>query len=171
MSIMKTLERSQSGIVLLEALIGILIFSLGILSMVALGATAATVQADAQYRTEAMNLAERVLSQIWTGVDRTQQTINGVVMSMVSASSLTDFQHFGDGDNCVFTGSASTNPAIVDWVATLQPTGKPSPLPGSTGKQQIRVNTAVNNQVSITICWQAPSDNKLRHYTLVSYVN
>jgi type IV pilus assembly protein PilV len=72
MSIMKTLERSQSGIVLLEALIGILIFSLGVLSMVALGATAVTVQADAQYRTEAMNLAERDLSQIWTGVDRTQ---------------------------------------------------------------------------------------------------
>jgi len=40
--------------VLLEALIGILIFSLGILSMVALGATAVNVQADAQYRTEAI---------------------------------------------------------------------------------------------------------------------
>jgi len=47
---MKTLERSQAGSVLLEALIGILIFSLGILSMVALGATAVNVQADAQYR-------------------------------------------------------------------------------------------------------------------------
>ncbi|MBL8401177.1 hypothetical protein [Accumulibacter sp.] len=169
---MKTLERSQSGSVLLEALIGILIFSLGILSMVALGATAVNVQADAQYRTEAMNLAERILSQIWTGVDRTQETINGVVMSVVSASSLNNYQHFSSGDNCVFTGSASTMPAVVDWVATLLPTDKPSPLPGSTaGRQQIKVVPANNNQVSITICWQTPSDNKVRHYTLVSYVN
>lgn len=169
---MKTLERSQAGSVLLEALIGILIFSLGILSMVALGATAVNVQADAQYRTEAMNLAERILSQIWTGVDRTQETINGVVMSVVSASSLNNYQHFSNGENCVFTGSASTMPAVVDWVATLLPTGKPSPLPGSTaGRQQIKVVPANNNQVSITICWQTPSDNKVRHYTLVSYVN
>jgi type IV pilus assembly protein PilV len=75
-SIVKRMHVSQSGVVLLEALIGILIFSMGILAMVALGATAATVQADAQYRTEAMNLAERISSAIWTGVDRTQ-TIKG----------------------------------------------------------------------------------------------
>jgi len=63
-------------------------------------------------------------------------------------------------------------PAVVDWVATLMPTDKPSPLPGSTaGRQQIKVVPANNNQVSITICWQTPSDNKVRHYTLVSYVN
>jgi len=61
-----------------------------------------------------MNLAERILSQIWTGVDRTQETINGVVMSVVSASSLNNYQHFSNGDNCVFTGSASTMPAVVD---------------------------------------------------------
>jgi hypothetical protein len=137
---MKTLERSQSGSVLLEALIGILIFSLGILSMVALGATAATVQADAQYRTEAMNLAERVLSQIWTGVDRTQETINGVVMSVVSASSLTDFQHFSDW------GQLRVHRVGFDQCRRLS-TGSPPcclpaslpRLPGSTaGRQQIR---------------------------------
>jgi hypothetical protein len=67
----------------------------------------------------------------------------------------------------VFTGSASTRQEVIDWVAAVR---APSRL-GSRECSRSAVNTARNNQVSITICWQAPSDHKLRHYTLVTYVN
>ena len=42
---------------LLEALHGILIFSLAVLALVAMASTAVTVQADAQFRSDAMKLA------------------------------------------------------------------------------------------------------------------
>jgi len=48
---MKTSAQSQQGVFLIEALLGILIFSLGVLAMVALGTTAVSAQSDAQFRT------------------------------------------------------------------------------------------------------------------------
>jgi len=50
---------------LLEALIAILIFSLGILSLVALQATAIQLTGDAKYRTDAALLANRLIGQMW----------------------------------------------------------------------------------------------------------
>ena len=44
---------SQAGFFMLEALVAILIFSLGILGLVAMGSVAINAQNDAQYRTEA----------------------------------------------------------------------------------------------------------------------
>ncbi|MBL8367702.1 MAG: hypothetical protein JNM54_07255, partial [Candidatus Accumulibacter sp.] len=47
------LPREQAGVMLLEALIAILVFSLGILSLVALQATSIKLTGDAKYRTDA----------------------------------------------------------------------------------------------------------------------
>jgi type IV pilus assembly protein PilV len=151
---------SQSGVVLLEALIGIMIFSIGILALVALGTTAITVQADAQYRTEAMNLAERMSSAIWTGVARTPE-------GEVDPVALAAYRQQDGGDDCTFSGSEATRQEVIDWLAAVR-----SSLPGSVEEmQQVAVNPARHNQVSITICWQAPADQRVRHYTLVTYVN
>jgi len=57
--------RKQHGALLLEALIGILIFSIGILALVAMQATAISQVTDARYRTEAANLADRFIGGIW----------------------------------------------------------------------------------------------------------
>jgi type IV pilus assembly protein PilV len=57
---------NQSGVMLLEALIAILVFSLGILSLVALQATAVQLTSDAKYRTDATLLANRLIGQMWT---------------------------------------------------------------------------------------------------------
>lgn len=164
---MKAMERSQSGVFLLEALIGVLVFSIGVLALVALSSTAVSMQADAQFRAEAMNLAQRLSSEIWTGVDRTTQTINGAEMSVVTSSSLELYQHAPGGASCVFTGAASGRQVVLDWKDAVQ-----AALPGSgNGMQQVSVDAAVNNRTTITICWQAPSDTKVRQYTLVTYVN
>jgi hypothetical protein len=60
-----TTARAQAGVMLLEALIGILIFSLGILSLVALQATSIQLTSDAKYRTDASLLANRLIGQMW----------------------------------------------------------------------------------------------------------
>ena len=55
---MQATKKNQQGMMLLEALLGILIFSLAVLALVAMASTAVTVQADAQFRSDAMKLAQ-----------------------------------------------------------------------------------------------------------------
>ncbi len=58
----------EQGVMLLEALLGILIFSIGILALVAMQGLAITYVADAKYRTDASFLASSLIGQMW--VDR-----------------------------------------------------------------------------------------------------
>jgi type IV pilus assembly protein PilV len=68
---MKTLrQRSQQGVMLIEALIAILLFSTGILAMIAMQGLAISYAADAKYRSDASFLANELMGQIW--VDRSQ---------------------------------------------------------------------------------------------------
>jgi type IV pilus assembly protein PilV len=59
---------SQHGAMLLEAMIGILIFSIGILAMIAMQGLAVGYVSDAKYRSDAAFFANELLGQIW--VDR-----------------------------------------------------------------------------------------------------
>ncbi|MEQ1774626.1 MAG: hypothetical protein ABL891_12650 [Burkholderiales bacterium] len=55
----------QQGVMLLEALIGLLIFSMGILALVGMQATAISQVNDAKYRSEASHMADRMIGEIW----------------------------------------------------------------------------------------------------------
>ena len=59
---------TQEGVMLLEALIGILIFSIGILALLGMQATAMRATIDAKYRSEAAFLANEIIGTMW--VDR-----------------------------------------------------------------------------------------------------
>jgi type IV pilus assembly protein PilV len=54
----------QDGVVLIEALLGILIFSIGILALIGMQSVAVKNTTDARYRTEAAYLANSILSQM-----------------------------------------------------------------------------------------------------------
>ena len=58
----------QGGALLLEAMIAILLFSLGVLSLVGMQAMAVTNVSEAKYRTDASFYANQLIGQIW--VDR-----------------------------------------------------------------------------------------------------
>ncbi|MGA8053476.1 MAG: type IV pilus modification protein PilV [Burkholderiales bacterium] len=152
----------QAGMMMIEALVGILIFSLGILALVGLQATTVSSVADAQYRVEAVNMTNQLLSQIWTNVDRTsEQTVR---------DSLQQFEHnaTGNAETCAFSGDASVHPVVTSWTSLASAHG----LPGVTGaRQQVVVNTALNNLVMITVCWQAPSETSPHRHTVVANVN
>ena len=62
------MRRTQSGVALLEALVGILIFSIGILALMGLQAQSIRNTVEAKYRNEAAYLANQVIGQMW--VDR-----------------------------------------------------------------------------------------------------
>lgn len=56
----------QTGSVLLEALLAILLFSVGILGLVRMHAVSITHVSNAKYRTEASFLANRVIAEMWS---------------------------------------------------------------------------------------------------------
>ncbi|HSG77203.1 MAG TPA: type IV pilus modification protein PilV [Burkholderiales bacterium] len=62
------MRKTQSGVALLEALVGILIFSIGILALMGLQAQSIRNTVEAKYRNEAAYLANQIIGQMW--VDR-----------------------------------------------------------------------------------------------------
>ena len=154
----------QRGSFLIEALIGILIFSLGILALVGMQAAAISAQSDARYRTEASNLAQQMVNTMWLNVDRTN--------TATLQASLVGFQHQTTGSSCNFSGATSGDALVADWLTSVTEAG--SGLPGATASmQQISVNTAAGayNRVTITLCWLPPRAATPNRHTVVTYVN
>ena len=164
---MKTTAYSQQGVFLIEALIGILVFSLGVLAMVALGTATISAQSDAQYRTEAANLANEIASTISLRADRLPQATPADTILALNAS-LAPFEHNVGGALCLFTAGASGEALVTDWVDKVTGT-----LPGVIvrGLQVDTTTLAAFSGVRVTVCWQAPTDKSVRSYTLVTYVN
>lgn len=163
----------QGGMFLIEALVAILLFAVGILGMVGMSALATAAQSDAQYRTLAASLASRIAQEAWVGVDR--YTGADVVTRAASLkTSLATFQHNPGGADCVFSGGAGTNPAVVAWAADASTVGSEWNLPGATATmQQVLVDTDVGgyNRLTVTVCWKLPSNPAARQHVLVTYVN
>jgi type IV pilus assembly protein PilV len=154
--------------ILIEALMAILIFSLGILGLVGVNALAAGTQSDAQFRNEANRLAERIVNEMWLNVNRSTD--------LTLAASVDSFEHRADVGACDTgaAGTASDNPLIKDWVATIVAGGMGG-LPGATARmQQIVVNpkpgVAGDKQVTVTVCWKAPSDIAVRRHVVTTYI-
>jgi type IV pilus assembly protein PilV len=136
---------------LIEALIAILIFSVGVLAIVQLQAIAAKQAADAEYRSMASMLASDLVSRMW-GTDRTSATLKTAYGSEA-----------GQG--------------YKEWFDQV----KASRLPGVTdedNKPEIDIGTAKGltaTQVKITLHWQAPGkrqnttgkDERLHEYVTV----
>jgi len=134
--------RAQRGSALLEALFAILIFSIGLLALVALQAVSIKNSIDAKYRSDASYVANQIIAQMW--VDRT-------------AAVLDSYAHRADAGVpvCAFTG-AEGNANVTAWVGQVV-----GLLPGSAStKTQIQVTTpsAGTRLVKVTVCWQGPQE-------------
>lgn len=154
--------RRQNGMMLLEALIGLMIFSVGILAMIGMQAAAFSAAADAKYRTDAAAYANDIISKIWMSVDRTSDA--------ATITSLNNFQYNTGGADCAFTGGPAdaTNTVLAGWVSAVTDT---TGLLGATAAmQQIAVSTAALNRVTITVCWKAPQDVRSRKHQVITYV-
>ena len=162
----------QGGFMIIEALIAILIFSLGILGMIAMGGVAIGAQSDARYRTDASRLTENLASKIALGVARKDDPKD-------LADSLAKYVHKTDGTKCdEFTGDPSGDDLVKKWVTEVETVGNGLPgLPGVNAKStQVRIDTTATgfNRVEITVCWRDPttaSTAPMRRHTLVTYVN
>lgn len=134
---MKHTKTQQTGSVILEALIAILIFSIGILALVGMQATAISNVADAKYRSTAGFLANQIV-----GTVRATRVgaINANASNVMVASPDPSFA-------CNPCGSANGNAYTQAWAAS----GVAAELPNGTAS--IAVSGA---QVTVTVSWQPP---------------
>ncbi|MDP3032586.1 MAG: hypothetical protein Q8N33_10970 [Rhodocyclaceae bacterium] len=138
-------KSSQSGVMLLEALISLLIFAIGVLGLVGMQAIAIKVAADSKYRGEAAMHADQIINQMWAD-DRT----NAMLVANYSSTPI---------------GAKYTV-----WRDQIQGVG--TGLPGSTlSGNAPTVTIDANNLVTVTIRWQPPNATAANKYVTVARLN
>ena len=132
---------------LLEALIGILIFSLGILALVGMQATALRASTDARDRTEASNLAAQIVGELW--LDRANLA------------------------NYVYDGSGTPPAALNNWVTQVENSlpGAAANHPTITIGASPTLPASVGTEVEVVVFWQNPSDPNLHQFAMSAYIN
>jgi type IV pilus assembly protein PilV len=137
-------HRSQGGIVLLDGLIAIVMFSIGILGIVMLQGKAITMTSDAKLRTNAAMLAENVIAQMWA--------------SNPSTLAATFAGTGGTGG----TGYTQWTGLVADPVIGL---------PGVTSTaNQPTITVDASNNVVVTVFWNAPNDKVVHSYVSATQV-
>lgn len=147
---------SQRGSMLLEALIALLLFSMGILGLMGLQAIAVKNTADAKYRTEAAFLANQIIGQMWTE----------------NPASLAAYAHNPTTAGiCIFGGGASGNANVTAWLGNASTLGTVAGnLPGATSVRQ-QIIVGAGNLVTVTICWQGPQEAAPHNYVAIAQIN
>ena len=146
MRIHSQVPKRQGGVMLLEALIAILIFSIGILAVVGMQAVTIKNVTDSKHRTEAAFLTNKLLSQMWTDA--------------------------GNIASYAYPGSGAVPTRLNGWVGqvntTLPAAAANPPIVTITGA------SATGALVTIQVRWQLPEEASKglppHNYTVVASV-
>jgi len=138
--------KTQSGSVMLEALIAILIFSIGILALVGMQATAVSNVADAKYRADASFLTDQIVGVMWAS-----RAASGTVFIPDPTFA------------CNPCGAANGNAATRAWSGA---NGVAGALPNATSA--IAINGA---QVTVTLTWRPPQAAAAHRHSVVATIN
>ncbi len=149
---MKRIKTQQSGSVLLEALIAILIFSIGILALVGMQVVAINDVSDTKYRSTAGFLANQIVGTLWAN---RLGAVNANASNVMAASPDPSFA-------CNPCDAANGNAYTQAWVAS----GVAAELPRGTAS--IAINGAV---VTVTISWQAPKDITVHRHVVSTFID
>jgi len=129
---MKNFRRTMRGYVLLEALVALLIFSLGLLGMIGFQAASTRIASDSRFRTEAAILVDELISKM--SVDQRSTVAAKYAYDSVSG----------------VKGSAS-DAWFTDRVVGA------SKLPNATAKVDIANGAALDTlTVTVTLTWTMP---------------
>jgi type IV pilus assembly protein PilV len=137
-------RNAEKGVMLIEALIAILIFSIGILAVVGMQGVAIKNVTESRSRSEASFLAGELLAQMWM-----DQNINPATQANTSNVTF---------DNYNYAGTGTVPQRLTGWVGRVN-----SKLPGSTQagvlpKVTITNANASGATVKIEIFWQLPEE-------------
>jgi type IV pilus assembly protein PilV len=163
--------QSQTGAALLEAMLAILIFSLGILTVIGIQAASIRMVTDAQYRSRASLLADRLIGEMWASGQsiETLQTNFGAEGSKY-LEWLSDVQDPAKGGlpGVVAPVEDSEDSEGGDSGTLPVVTITPLPRPAGTG-----AGGALVGDVSITLFWRTPSMSagEKRQHTSISQIS
>ena len=130
--------RSQRGIMLLEGLIAILIFSLGVLAMIGMQAVSVSQTSQAKYRVDASLLANKLIAQMWSDLPA-NRPLYATGLARFNTWQANEFvKHMPP------TASSSATVTIVPYAATQLTT------PGAPAVTGYRV--------TVNIQWRAPNE-------------
>lgn len=141
---MSTLRNNQSGVMLLEVLIALLIFAIGVLGLIGMQAVSIKLTGESKYRAEASMFADQLINQMWAD-DRT----NAVLIANYDSS----------------MGGIK----YTEWKNQIHTAG--TGLPGATGANDPTVTIDMNNVVTVTVFWQAPEEAAAHKYVTVARLN
>lgn len=147
MNTLNSQKKTQAGSVLLEALIAILIFSMGILAIVGLQAASIKTSSDAKYRSEAAMLANQLIGQMWVS-NRT------AIPAQFSSPAGAAYVLWAADVQAALPGATANMPSVT--IAT-PPVVIPTATPLHT--------------VSIIIRWQAPGETTVHSYSTSADIN
>jgi type IV pilus assembly protein PilV len=142
----RSLRNTQSGVMLLEALIGILIFSLGILAMVGMQAMGIKLASDSRDRADASNLAAQLVGQMW-----------------LNRAALASYQYSGTG-----TAPAALTTWITQVNATLPNAAANPPIVTVAASA---LGASVGTETTVTLRWNNPTDTTVHQYVMTAYIN
>lgn len=141
-------HRHQSGVMLLEVLIALLIFALGVLGLVGLQANAIKQSGQAKYRADATLLANELIGQMWI-TSRDFTTLNTAFTS--SSGGGASYLTWKTKVQTELPGASSYPPTVV--FTQVQPrdaiVGAASAVP---------VGLTASTRVTITMRWKAPGE-------------
>ncbi len=145
-------QGGERGVMLIEALVAILIFSIGILAVVGMQAVAIKDVTSAKYRSEAAFLAQELLAQMWTD--------NGNIGVYA------------------FAGAGAPPARILPWVNKVQsrlPDGANQlPVVTLTNPSPAAPAVPTGATVQITVRWRLPDEVTqglpAHSHTVVAYV-
>lgn len=135
---------SQTGVMLLEVLIALLIFAFGILGLIGMQAVSIKLTGESKYRAEAAMFVDQLVNQMWAD-DRT----NAVLVANYDSTA---------GGN-----------KYMEWRNQVQAAS--TGLPGASGANAPIVAIDVNNVVTVTVFWQAPEETAAHRYVTVARLN
>lgn len=153
---------------LLEALIAIAIFSIGVLGLIGLQAAAIKNADDARQRAIAAFYGNQLISRMWA--DDLANPAN-----LPISPNLASYAHQPNGTMCdplsadPFAGAASANVNVTNWLAALRTElNGLTTLAIASSLQQITV--LPGNIVTVTLCWKNPEEAVYHSYTTAAQI-
>lgn len=129
-----------SGMMLIETLIALLVFSFGVLALVGMQARAVSQTSDARYRSDAGFLANQIVGRAWGDI-----------------ANLASYAYAG--------GTPGTR--VADWVAGIQGTLPGVNLVGDTAPSVV---VGANNTITVTVRWRAPGAAQLSQHVVIATI-
>ena len=139
-----TARSGLAGFMMLEVLVALLVFALGVLGLVGLQATAVKQAGQAKFRSDAALLANELIGQLWMG----DRTLAAMKTKYGSADLGDGYKAWRDKVVAALPGAQANQP-VVTMVAI-------PPLPASAPGGPVLTDSV---RVTVTVKWEAPGEN------------